>query len=168
MRTTLTVLIILVAVLISGHVLSRCPRLPGRLSDQTASFRVRLGWAAGAIERRDIFAALALYDQVSSEAAATGDWQALLAVACGLEKLGRLRGLGLSAETILKQAAAVAGQRRSAVGIHCAQEGLRKLGRSALGPPIRSRENSNDQNHPEICNFCDLSGSHIAADHDRR
>lgn len=101
---------------------------PSRLEPLTVDWKENLTRAEGAARRTDTYAALALYDQVLREASLTQDWEPLLAIACGLKKLKRLRGIGLTAESALLRATAAAIEKRSRRGVRCAAKGLRRLG----------------------------------------
>jgi hypothetical protein len=87
----------------------------------------KLTWAEAAVRRNEVYGALAIYDQVFREASIAEDWQSLFAVGCALAKLRRLRGTGLSAESVLLRALVVAAEKRNQKGRCCAEEALNNL-----------------------------------------
>jgi hypothetical protein len=87
-------------------------------------FRLAESWR----QKRDPHRATFFYSQAFRIAAFADDWRGLIAVACGLQKLGRVKGGLVTAEAVLLRALQAAEQKRSRQAVRCAAEGLMSLG----------------------------------------
>jgi hypothetical protein len=150
--------LVLLLVLIAGLLFQS----PHAFKAPPIEWKKRLTWADGAVRKNDIYGALAIYDQVFREASFAEDWEALLAVACGLIKLRRLRGIGLTAETVLVRIIPTAAEQHSWRAVRCAAKGLKSLGVADIASATLSRipedwlaeNDGNESQQGDACGSC--------------
>jgi hypothetical protein len=90
-------------------------------------------------QQGDLYRTLTIYSRAARLAVWFDDWEGLLHIACGLKKSGKIRGSGVTAETVLMQAMVAAERKRSRTGLGRVADEFLSIGDLSLARVASSR-----------------------------
>jgi len=106
---------------------------------ETPDWKPVLALAEASQRKGDLYEARHLYSRAGRLASWREDWKGLLAAACGMEKLERMRGSYFNTHTILVRAMMAAESRQSRVGISAVAKAFSAIGEEKAASMVLSR-----------------------------